>query len=168
MSLSSRTHLQDYRNKIGIGMGFLENDIARLNEQQARALWFNEGAGEEWARRDRIWSAFNDDPRAEGLFHLMAELGNTADSQRVNEDMQRRVWEVLEAAESDEALGEQVLSLAANPINCTDSAAVNFSNLEVAVEVSRVKRLAKGEQRKTFTCSWPGPVSAGQTGSDCP
>lgn len=144
LSLSSRTHLQDYRNKVGIGMGFLENDIARLDEQQARALWFNEGAGEEWARRDRIWSAFNDDPRAEGLFHLMAELGNTADSQRVNEDMQRRVWEVLEAAESDEALGEQVLSLAANPINCTDSAAVNFSNLEVAVEVSRVKRLAKG------------------------
>lgn len=143
LSLSSRTHLQDYRNNVGIGMGFLENDSVRLDEQQARTLWFTDGAGEDWARRDRIWAAFNDDPRAEGLFHLMAELGNTADSQRVNEDMRRRVWAVLEAAESDAALSEQVLDLAANPINCTDSAAMNFSNLEVAVEVSRVSRLAE-------------------------
>lgn len=145
LSLSSRTHLADYRKNIGIGMGYLEDDIARLDEQQARSLWFKDGAGADWGRRNRIWTAFKDDPRAEGLFHLLAELGNTADSEKVSEDMHRRVWSVLETAEPDVILSEQVLNLAANPINCTDSAAMNFSHLEVAVEVNRVTRIASGQ-----------------------
>ncbi|WLH34109.1 NEL-type E3 ubiquitin ligase domain-containing protein [Pseudomonas sp. FP2196] len=144
LSLASSAHLADYRNNVGIGMGYLEDDIARLDEQQARSLWFKDGAGEDWGRRDRIWTAFKDDPRAEGLFHLLAEVGNTADSEKVSDDMHRRVWAVLEAAESDAELCEQVLNLAANPINCTDTAAMNFSHIEVAVEVDRVTSLAGG------------------------
>lgn len=145
LALTSRTHLTDYRKNIGIGMGYLEDDIARLDEQQARSLWFKDGAGEDWGRRNRIWTAFKEDPRAEGLFHLLSELGNTADSEKVSEDMHRRVWAVLETAEPDAILSEQVLNLAANPINCTDSAAINFSHLELAVEVSRVTRIADGQ-----------------------
>jgi hypothetical protein len=41
-------------------------------------------------------------------------------------------------------LYEQILDLAANPINCTDSAAINFSHLEIAVEVDRVINPAEG------------------------
>ena len=52
--------------------------------------------------------------------------------------MTRRVWSVLDAAQSNTALREQVFELAANPINCTDSAALNFSHLEVATEVDKV------------------------------
>jgi hypothetical protein len=144
LSLASSTHLADYRNNVGIGMGYLENDIARLDEQKARALWFKEGAGAEWGRRNRIWTAFKDEPKAEGLFQLLSELGNTADSEKVSHDMHRRVWAVLEAAESDAVLCEQVLNQAANPINCTDSAALNFSHLEVAVEVDKLTNLAGG------------------------
>ncbi|MFJ2488628.1 NEL-type E3 ubiquitin ligase domain-containing protein [Pseudomonas sp. NPDC087639] len=144
LSSTSATHLADYRNNVGIGMGYLEDDIARLDEQQARSLWFKDGAGEDWGRRNRIWTAFKDDPRAEGLFHLLAEVGNTADSEKVSDDMHRRVWAILEAAESDAELCEQVLNLAANPINCADTAAMNFSHIEVAVEVDRVTSLAGG------------------------
>lgn len=144
LSLVSSTHLADYRNNVGIGMGYLENDIARLDEQQARSLWFKEGAGAEWEGRKRIWNAFKDDPRAEGLFQLLSELGNTADSEKVHHDMHRRVWAVLNAAEADAVLCEQVLNLAANPIDCTDTAAMNFSHLEVAVEVDRLTNLAGG------------------------
>jgi hypothetical protein len=140
----SKTYLETYRDNFGVGMGYLENDIPRLNEQQARSLWLSEEAGEVGARRERIWNAFKDDSRAEGLFHLLSELGDTADSEKVSKDMQRRVWAVLEAAESDNALCDQVLSVAANPINCTDTAAINFSYLEVAVEVDRVTRGAGG------------------------
>jgi hypothetical protein len=138
----SKTHLENYRDNFGIGMGYLENDIARMNEQQARSLWLADKTAETGAGRERIWNAFKDDPRAESLFHLLAELGDTADSEKVNKDMQRRVWAVLEAAEADTALCDQILSLAATPINCTDSAAMNFSYLEIAVEVDRVTRLA--------------------------
>ncbi|MFJ2539097.1 NEL-type E3 ubiquitin ligase domain-containing protein [Pseudomonas sp. NPDC087614] len=144
LSLASRTHLADYRNNVGVGMGYLENDNARLDEQKARSLWFEGGAGGDWAQRDRIWTLFKEDPRAEGLFHLLAELGNTADSEKVAKDTCRRVWAVLEAAETDAILSEQVFDLAANPINCTDSAAVNFSQLELAVEVNKITRLAGG------------------------
>ncbi|QHC97022.1 hypothetical protein PspR84_21045 [Pseudomonas sp. R84] len=144
LSETSKAFLETYRGNVGVGMGYLENDIARLDEQQARLLWFNDGVGHDWPRRNRVWTAFKEDSRAEGLFHLLSELGSTADSQRVRSEMQRRVWAVLEAAEADAPLCDQVLSLAANPINCTDSAAMNFSYLEVAVEVDRVTSLAGG------------------------
>ncbi|SDS59583.1 C-terminal novel E3 ligase, LRR-interacting [Pseudomonas sp. Z003-0.4C(8344-21)] len=138
----SKTHLQTYRDNYGVGMGFFENDIARLDEQRARTLWFPEKAGETFGKRERIWNAFKDDARAEGLFHLLAELGNTADSKKINKELQRRVWAVLEAAENDAALCDHLLGLAASPINCTDTAAVTFSRLEVAVQVNRLTRLA--------------------------
>ncbi|TMU80217.1 hypothetical protein FGA82_10610 [Pseudomonas fluorescens] len=144
LSATSKTYLETYRGNVGVGMGYLENDMARLDEQQARLLWFSDGVGHDWARRDKIWTAFKEDSQAEGLFHLLSELGSTADSKRVRSDMQRRVWAVLEAAEADAPLCDQLLNLAASPINCTDSAAMNFSYLEVAVEVDRVTNLAGG------------------------
>lgn len=140
----STTYLQTYRDNFGVGMGFIADDIARLDEQQARTLWFPERAGDTFAQRERIWNAFKDDTRAEGLFHLLAELGNTADSEKVNKDLQRRVWTVLEAAEKDAVLCDQLLNLAASPVNCTDTAAMMFSQLEVAAEVHRLTRLAGG------------------------
>jgi hypothetical protein len=143
-SETAKTHLQNYRNNSGIGMGYAEDDIGRLNEQQARSLWFTETGGEEWAKKTRIWTAFAEDFRAEGLFHLLAQLGDTADAAHSSADMTRRVWTVLEAADADSVLCDQLLNLTASPINCTDSAAMNFSHLEVAVEVDRVTHAANG------------------------
>jgi hypothetical protein len=117
-------------------MGYLEDDIARLNEQQARERWLPD----EWAStaRTATWTAFKDDSASDGLFRLLAELGDTADAEYVREDMTRRVWSVLDATQSNTSLREQVFELAANPINCTDAAALNFSHLEVATEVDKV------------------------------
>ncbi|MDD0970079.1 NEL-type E3 ubiquitin ligase domain-containing protein [Pseudomonas aphyarum] len=142
----SSTHLDNYRKKVGVGMGYLENDIARLDEHQARSIWLTETGGTVGSKRLQIWTAINDDPMAEGLFHLLAELGNTADSEYVREDMSRRVWTVLEATQADAELREQIFDLAANPINCTDNAALNFSHLEVAVHVRNVLRVSGGRQ----------------------
>jgi hypothetical protein len=135
---ASADALKAYRDRVGVGMGYLEDDLARLDEQTARSIWFPEKAGEQWSKREPVWSALKDDQSAEGLFHLLAELGNTAESDKVREDMTRRVWQVLRAAEGKTTLREQLLDLAANPINCTDSAASNFSHLEVAVEIDHV------------------------------
>lgn len=142
LSKSSSDRLTQYRDSVGSGMGYIEDDITRLNEQAARALWLPLRAGAVYARRSAIWTALKDDSQADGLFRLLSELIHTADSEYVQEDMTRRVWDVLEACESNSALREQVLELAANPIHCTDSAALNFSHLEVATEVARVTRSA--------------------------
>jgi hypothetical protein len=144
LSPATRTRMTHYRNNVGVGMGYLEDDIARLDEQKARSLWFTEGVGEELTRRERIWTAFKEDSRAQGLFHLLSELGNTADSVKVSDDMRRRVWKVLDTAYSDAQLCDNVLNLAANPEGCDDAAAINFSHLEVAVEIDRVTNLSGG------------------------
>ncbi|WP_415761841.1 NEL-type E3 ubiquitin ligase domain-containing protein [Pseudomonas sp. CP4] len=144
LSAASETHLENYRNNIGVGMGYLQDDIARLDEQKARSLWMIDNPPAQAAERERIWTAFKDDERGEALFHLLSELGDTADATQGSADMRRRVWAVLEAAQRDPVLCDQVLNLAANPINCTDSAAMNFSHLEVAVEVDRVSNIAGG------------------------
>ncbi|KIP94904.1 NEL-type E3 ubiquitin ligase domain-containing protein [Pseudomonas fluorescens] len=141
---TSKTHLDDYRENFGIGMGYSADDIPRLNEQTARSLWLTRTSAADSAEQARIWAAFRDDTRAEGLFHLLAQLGDTADATKGSADMQRRVWRVLKAAEADGALCDQLLDLAANPINCIDSAALNFSHLEVAVEVDQVTKGAGG------------------------
>ncbi|AXJ06276.1 hypothetical protein CFN16_19725 [Pseudomonas fluorescens] len=140
----SNTHLTNYRKNTGVGMGYLENDIARLDEHQARSIWLTETGGTQGARRLQIWNSIKDDPTAEGLFHLLAELGNTAESRHVREDMSRRVWSVLEATQANAELRGQIFDLAANPINCTDNAALNFSHLEVAVHVHNVLRVSGG------------------------
>ncbi|MBV4474294.1 NEL-type E3 ubiquitin ligase domain-containing protein [Pseudomonas botevensis] len=138
LSRSSSVQLESYRDRVGVGMGFVENDNARLDEQSARALWLSETGGEVGEQRLKIWTALKDDPGADGLFHLLAELGNTADSDQVREDLTTRVWEVLQHTEADTALREQVFDVAANPINCTDSAAMNFSHLELAAQIRKV------------------------------
>ncbi|WP_332767408.1 NEL-type E3 ubiquitin ligase domain-containing protein [Pseudomonas koreensis] len=141
----SKTFLETYRDNVGVGMGYLQDDIARLDEQTARSLWLPEDVGPQGLERERIWNAFKDDTRAEGLFRLLAELGNTADSEKIKDDLRLRVWNVLKAAERDAQLCDQLLNLAASPINCTDSAAINFSYLEVAVEVERITSVAGGK-----------------------
>ncbi|MFC6338412.1 NEL-type E3 ubiquitin ligase domain-containing protein [Pseudomonas karstica] len=131
LSANSVSSINVYRGRTGIGMGFLEDDIAAMNESSARQLWLPALASEKQA----IWTDFKDDPRGEALFKLLAELGHSADTEFVHEDQVRRVWEVLEAAHGNAELRDQVFNLAANPINCNDAAATNFSHLEVAVRV---------------------------------
>jgi len=144
ISDASKIRLDSYRNSVGVGMGYLENDITRLDENLARSIWLTETGGTVGSRRLQTWTAIKDDPMAEGLFQLLAELGNSAESEHVREDMSRRVWNVLEATQADAELRRQIFDLAANPINCTDNAALNFSHLEVAVQVDHVTRATRG------------------------
>ncbi|MFJ4606979.1 NEL-type E3 ubiquitin ligase domain-containing protein [Pseudomonas atacamensis] len=145
-SEKTKTHLENYRDNFGIGMDYVPNDIARMNEQQARSLWLTKAGGEAWAEQSRIWAALRSNRTADGLFTLLAQLGDTADGKKGSADMQRRVWAVLKAAEADEPLGRQLLDIAADPLHCTDNAALVFSRLEVAVEVERVSSAASGRR----------------------
>ncbi|WP_415773746.1 NEL-type E3 ubiquitin ligase domain-containing protein [Pseudomonas sp. LB3P38] len=139
LSVASRAKLKIYRDRTGIGMGFLDNDAAVTNEQMARDLWMPSPGEETYAGRNSTWSALKNEPASDGFFRLLAEAGSTADSRYLHEDMTRRVWSVIEATQADSALRDQLLSMAVKS-NCTDSAATTFSNIEVAVDIDKVIR----------------------------
>ena len=139
----SRFLLSGYRRRTGIGMGFLEDDIARLNEQKARELWLQDDSS-IFPARQTTWAGLNDERGSDGLFHLLAELGNTADATNVREDLSLRVWRVLEAAEMDADLRAEIFERAATPLNCDDAAAVSFANLEVLTEVNEASKGIEG------------------------
>lgn len=144
LDAASRLALGAYRRKHGVGMGYLEDDIARLNEQKARELWLADERVGSYSDKLATWDGLKAERGSEGLFKLLADLGGTADARLVREDMDRRVWRVLEATEGDAGLREEVFERAATPINCDDSAAVNFSSLEVLVEIREAERLIAG------------------------
>lgn len=141
----SRLLLSDYRKRIGVGMGYLEDDIARLTEQKAQELWFKDVTA-DFLTKQSIWLALKDEGGSDGLFNLLAELGGTADATQVREDMSRRVWRVLDAAAGDADLRAEVFDRAATPINCDDGAAASFSNLEVLTQLHEVSKGVEGGQ----------------------
>ncbi|MGE8151113.1 NEL-type E3 ubiquitin ligase domain-containing protein [Pseudomonas vancouverensis] len=139
ISPASRASLVAYRDATGVGMGLLDNLTVTLSEQRARDLWMSNPLEQSYASRNRAWLALKNEPGSTGFFELLAELGSSADSRRVMDDMTRRVWGVIDAAQADPGLCDQLLSLAVRA-NCADAAATIFSNLEVAVDIDRVVR----------------------------
>ncbi|TFY93181.1 hypothetical protein DYL61_15310 [Pseudomonas nabeulensis] len=145
--LDARTQrlLQDFRNNVGTGMGFAEDDIPRLNEQRARELWLADDGVERYPEKNLIWAGFKDEPESDSLFKLLGDLGGTADAVQVREDLDRRVWRVLEAGARDSGLRAELFERAATPLNCDDAVANSFSNLEVLVELHEAsKRVGSG------------------------
>ncbi|WP_348750963.1 NEL-type E3 ubiquitin ligase domain-containing protein [Pseudomonas rhodesiae] len=143
LNSTSRLLLAGYRKRTGIGMGYLEDDIARLDERRARALWLDD-SDPGFSARQATWTALNDERGSDGLFKLLAELGGTADARQVHEDLDRRVWRVLEAAATDADLRTEIFERASTPLNCDDAAALSFANLEVLAEVREVSRSVEG------------------------
>ena len=146
LSASTSRQVLDYRRQRGVGMGFYEDDIARLNEQAARELWMPDLRLADYAPKEVIWRMLKDDRSSDGLFKLLAELGGAADSEHVREDMSRRVWRVLDATSQRDELATEVFDRAATPYNCDDGAAVSFSALEILVEISDARRQVEGGQ----------------------
>ena len=145
LSTVSRLGLGNYRRRVGVGMGFLEDDISRLNEQKARDNWLADENLASYAEKDLAWTGLKNEAGSDGLFKLLAELSHTSDAKRVREDLARRVWRVLDATAGDAQLREEVFERAATPLNCDDAAAANFSSLEVLVEIHEASRQVKGK-----------------------
>lgn len=142
---SSRQLVSNYRNRVGVGMGFLEDDIARMTEQRAQELWLKD-VGTLFTTKQSTWTALRAEPGSDGLFNLLAGLGGTADTKKVREDMSRRVWWVMDSAETDAGLRQEIFERAATPLNCDDAAAASFSNLEVLTHIHEASRSVEGGQ----------------------
>ena len=139
LSAASRGQLKSYRDTYGVGMGFLEDDIAVIEEQKARDLWMPDSRETTYAASQRKWMALKNEPDSAGFFQLLAEVGSTADNRYAHEDMTRRVWSVIDAVSADSALREQLLPLAVTA-NCDDAAATIFSNIELAATTHTLVR----------------------------
>jgi hypothetical protein len=86
------------------------------------------------------------EPGSHDFFQLLGELSGTSDFRQAREDLERRVWEMLEAAQESSELRQELFSLAANPRTCVDSVASCFSALEVRVFTARaLQRRVPGE-----------------------
>ncbi|XVO85719.1 NEL-type E3 ubiquitin ligase domain-containing protein [Pseudomonas palleroniana] len=137
LSSTTVTALVRYRTEVGIGMGYTDDDHSRATELRAREIWLPD----EVAARDEIkrsvWANLRDDPESAPLFMLLAQLFGSADSRYVREDLNRRVWDVLQSTHDSVELREQVFQLTAHPANCSDGAAELFSQLEVLTAVER-------------------------------
>lgn len=144
LSANSRLLLHNFRTSVGVGMGFLEDDIGRLTEQKARENWLPDDRVARYAEKDLTWTGLKNEPGCDGLFNLLAELSNTADAQHVRADLERRVWRLLDATAADATLREEVFERAATPLNCDDAAAVNFSSLEILVDIHEASQEING------------------------
>ncbi|WP_395606389.1 NEL-type E3 ubiquitin ligase domain-containing protein [Pseudomonas sp. B22129] len=142
----SQQLLRDYRANYGVGMGYQEDDIAHLTEQKARENWLPDQRAADFAEKNRTWVGLRDEPNTDGFFNVLAQLGSTQDAILVREDLERRVWRVLDACGSDTRLREELFDFAATRLNCDNAAAESFSNLEVVVERHEASRLSRDGQ----------------------
>ena len=150
LDVPTRQALEDLRTRIGTGMGFMEDDIPRLNEQRAREIWLPDDGVDGFADKDVLWAGLKDEPASDSLFQLLVNLGGTADAAHVREDLDRRVWRVLEAAADDAELRSEIFERTATPFNCDDAVADSFSQLEVLLELRDIaKRVERGEATGT-------------------
>lgn len=142
LSSTTMTALIRYRDEVGIGMGYVEDDQSRFTELKARRTWLPDELAAADASKRAIWANLRDDPESMPLMTLLAQLSGSADSRYVREDMTRRVWEVLQATHDSVELREQVFQLVAHPANCVDGATEIFSQVEVLKAVANATRQA--------------------------
>lgn len=104
--------------------------------------WTRGLSQEQITARTRQWLSLRDEPGSEGFFQMLADMQTSTSGQ---EDLQRRVWAVIdsitEPSAESEALREDMFNWAGRAA-CCDRAALSFSNLEIMQMVYRAKASA--------------------------
>lgn len=108
-----------------------------LGGLEARDAWTEGLSAEARRMHQEQWDRLALEPGGNDLLRLLSDLRGTADYRNQRADLQRRVWQVVEACEQDSQLRETLFELAAQPRSCSDSVALNFSHLEVRVLAHR-------------------------------
>lgn len=115
----------------------------RSRELEAFQRWTTSFTPAQITTRQRQWRELNDAPNSTAFFQLLANLDQEP-TVAGREDLQRRVWAVLDAINEDTSLRSQLFAEAGEPM-CCDRAAYSFSNLEVRVMVHKA-RASAGDQ----------------------
>ncbi len=152
LATGTRSKLSAYRDRTGVGMGYLDDEISLLSDQRAREVWLAADTADGYLVRTATWQALKDDWRSSDFFKVFYQLVHSQDNRLVHQDMVRRVWTVLEAAAADGELRGLLFSLAEGEPNCVDAAAFTFSEMEVSVMIDKALRASglSGPDDKTL------------------
>ena len=134
LSAVSRLRLARYAMQGGSSMGIDSEQL--MSEAAAFEFWTAGITTQELRRRERLWNSLRADATSEDFFTVLSRLTSTADAREVRQDLSRRVWEMIEAANESSPLRRDVLDIAASPRSCTDSVAFTFSEMEVQMELT--------------------------------
>lgn len=148
LSAASRLRLARFTMQGGSSLGISSEEL--LNETAAFEFWTTGITSHELARREQLWNTLRADPASEDLFNVISRLTATADISSVRQDLSRRVWEIVEAANENEGLRLDLMSIATAPRSCTDSVLMAFSNLEVQMELARVSKVRPLEPQALY------------------
>ena len=105
---------------------------------QARTAWLGTLADAEQAAHAAQWDALQGEPGNAQFFQLLVELIESSDFRLAREDLSRRVWSMIDAANNSALIREELFERAADPRTCVDSVAHCFSQLEVRMRVLQV------------------------------
>lgn len=89
------------------------------------------------ARRIR-WDDLEAEPDSGDFFRVLHDLTQSSDFANYRQDLTRRVWAMLDAIADNQALREELYSLAAHPQTCGDGVALVFSDLELHVRIFNI------------------------------
>lgn len=138
LSASSRLQLGRYIMQGGSSMGISSEEL--ISDMLTFEFWTSGITSAELGKRELLWNSLRANPAADDFFTVISRLTSTADAQTVRQDLSRRVWEMIEAANENSQLRADLLNIAASPRSCSDSVAVTFSALEIQVLLAEVSR----------------------------
>lgn len=105
-----------------------------------RKIWLAGADQTTLLAREQRWDTLAALPNSNGLFRLLGYLRYTLDFSQAREQLDLRVWRLLDAVHENSTLREQLYSLADTEPSCENGAADLFARLQVRMEVDIAER----------------------------
>lgn len=125
-------------------------DASRTSESEVSAdgdafhlsRWVERLSPAQQDARTAQWNRLVDESGSGDFFTLIGELTDTSDFRLARDDLEARVWAMLDRIESNTALREQTFALASEPRTCVDSVISSFGLLEIRLLSASVEAAA--------------------------
>ena len=98
-----------------------------------REPWLKNLPASEQAQHIELWEQLAHEPGNVAFFNLLSLLPQTKEFEAARASLTARVWRVMEAAGSDEALRQTLFGMSNTHGTCTDGRILTFSGLEIKV-----------------------------------
>lgn len=106
----------------------------------ARDLWLTGLSASEAPRRRAQWNSLMQESGSEDFFRFLADLATSRDFLVLGNDLNRRLWDIIDACEQNSQVREALFQQASEPRTCADQTLLLLSSLEVrALVVERTQ-----------------------------
>ena len=141
LSPDNQLRYQDYRRSVALPPEPILPSNTRqelvVNSNASLERW-NEVPG--WGvERANIWSELVNEPQGQQFMKVLLDTQNSADFRAggaAMEQLQQRVWRMLDAVFIDTTLREKLFTMAIAPVDCADAGAQLFNNMGINVLAS--------------------------------